>query len=637
LPAILYTYDDDNRLATVSDGTVGATYGYDPAGNVTTSSYLNGTSTTRVFDRARRVSNITHKAGTTTLATYVFTRDLEGQPTKIVSTGTGVAETRSFTYDTADRLLTVCYSATATCAAADKTTWTYDLVGNRLTQQVGTAATTSYTYDPADQLTLEVNSGNERRYTYDPNGSVVTDKTFDAGLFENTAKTREMSYDAENRLISTYGRLASDVFEKNRYDGRGNRRSSFIEQNAQSGSFISFERYYRWDQVGGMARLAQDYGPVGASGNGPYNSNTSYVYGHGQIGQRIDTPVQPPYVDPATVEASHFLIDELGSTTHVTSPTGVATSSLKYSVFGSVRSGSSPRIGFAGMERPDQFGTMNFRARSYNPNTGRFLQVDPLNRGAAERWMSPYTYAASNPLVYVDPTGQREMMAYDSQACRNVLDAETLRQAKKAMAATTNPLQKAGIFTTAVLQKAAVNTQPGFSDAVCKSIAGDYSGAAKSALTQELNNASAVGPVVTRGTKLVAAANGVGKSTPAAIIVGTNTPVDDVVDLYKGPQPGQSTGPLNPKDFPGKAGAVPDGRAYFTPDKALAEQWAKQYGTQPIKVTMPRSAYDQMNNFLKNVPNAGEMRYLGGAAGQTEVLVPRWMIPWLNKFPIGPA
>lgn len=119
--------------------------------------------------------------------------------------------------------------------------------------------------------------------------------------------------------------------------------------------------------------------------------------------------------------------------------------------------------------------------------------------------------------------------------------------------------------------------------------------------------------------------------------VATNTPVDDVVELYKGPQPGQATGPLNPKDFPGKAGAVPNGRAYFTPDKALAEQWAKQYGTQPIKVTMPRSAYDQMNNFLKTVPDAGEMRYLGGVAGQTEVLVPRWMIPWLNKFPIGPA
>jgi hypothetical protein len=127
-------------------------------------------------------------------------------------------------------------------------------------------------------------------------------------------------------------------------------------------------------------------------------------------------------------------------------------------------------------------------------------------------------------------------------------------------------------------------------------------------------------------------------TTSSRSSIATNTPVPgDSVDLFKGPQQGQSTGPLNPADYPGKVGQFPDGRAYFTPDKAVAEQWAKQYGTEAIKVSIPRAQYDNMINFLKNVPDAGEFPYPGGAAGQIEVAIPRWLVHWLNKFPIGPA
>ena len=63
---------------------------------------------------------------------------------------------------------------------------------------------------------------------------------------------------------------------------------------------------------------------------------------------------------------------------------------------------------------------------------------------------------------------------------------------------------------------------------------------------------------------------GVDAVAPASVRAG-----DDVVSLYRAPQRGQATGPFNPADFPGRGGAVLDGRAYFIPDRELAEAFAK--------------------------------------------------------------
>ncbi|MFC2143605.1 RHS repeat-associated core domain-containing protein, partial [Candidatus Aenigmatarchaeota archaeon] len=42
-----------------------------------------------------------------------------------------------------------------------------------------------------------------------------------------------------------------------------------------------------------------------------------------------------------------------------------------------------------------------YGARYYDPNTVRFISVDPI----ADASVSPYAYAANNPLRYIDPTG----------------------------------------------------------------------------------------------------------------------------------------------------------------------------------------------------------------------------------------
>ncbi len=46
---------------------------------------------------------------------------------------------------------------------------------------------------------------------------------------------------------------------------------------------------------------------------------------------------------------------------------------------------------------------MYFRARTYDPNSGRFLQEDPIGFSAGD--LNVYRYVGNNPLNYTDPSG----------------------------------------------------------------------------------------------------------------------------------------------------------------------------------------------------------------------------------------
>ncbi len=60
--------------------------------------------------------------------------------------------------------------------------------------------------------------------------------------------------------------------------------------------------------------------------------------------------------------------------------------------------------GFSGEYYNLASGTVFFRARCYDPDTGEFLTKDPLGvRGG----MNSYTYCYENPVCYCDPDGTK--------------------------------------------------------------------------------------------------------------------------------------------------------------------------------------------------------------------------------------
>jgi YD repeat-containing protein len=89
-----YTYDHDNRLATTATGGNTTSYAYDPASEFTTTTLpsSNGYTETRTYDKAGRLTEVKNATSSATLSDFTRTLDAVGNPTQIVRTG-GTSET----------------------------------------------------------------------------------------------------------------------------------------------------------------------------------------------------------------------------------------------------------------------------------------------------------------------------------------------------------------------------------------------------------------------------------------------------------------------------------------------------------------------------------------------------------------
>ena len=86
------------------------------------------------------------------------------------------------------------------------------------------------------------------------------------------------------------------------------------------------------------------------------------------------------------------------------------TDSYRYSGFGeeiSKTGRSSNPFGYVENRAEPAAGLSDFRARAYDPSTGRFTSEDPVRGSVAEaQTMNPYAYARNAPLAYTDPDGR---------------------------------------------------------------------------------------------------------------------------------------------------------------------------------------------------------------------------------------
>lgn len=70
---------------------------------------------------------------------------------------------------------------------------------------------------------------------------------------------------------------------------------------------------------------------------------------------------------------------------------------------------SEYKFGFNGKEKDDELkgegNSYDFGARIYDPRIGRWLNTDPFESTYPS--LSPYNFAANNPIYYVDPDGSK--------------------------------------------------------------------------------------------------------------------------------------------------------------------------------------------------------------------------------------
>ena len=404
----LYAYDHlgNVRVKQVEiEGLTGAktaTYTHDLAGRVTRLVYPDGAQARYAYDGAGRLARVGDANGNT-LAAYTHTA-AGNIATHVVGQGAGDTTadgvvTGTYTYNPREWVTEINYAGTFNSKL------TYDLAGNVTRQEYshGSAAsrTADYAYDAFYRITgFDLTGGTSRDYAYDRSGNLTSVVTGSSRLTYNYSGTS-----TPNRLDSTTG-TGGQTYAYNQ-----NGSVTSVGGNALSYDYRSLltgyggSNTYTRDSEGHRVKKTGPGGTTyylrGAGGAvlAEYNSGgtltSSYFYAGGDRLARL-----------ANGAMHYYLKDHLGSTRILLSSSGTAAATYDYWPYGEILASGgtgSTHFKYTGHERDSESGLDFMQYRTYEPDRMRFLQMDPR----AEKYpgLSPYVYAANNPLTFIDARG----------------------------------------------------------------------------------------------------------------------------------------------------------------------------------------------------------------------------------------
>ncbi|MDI7269077.1 MAG: RHS repeat-associated core domain-containing protein, partial [Myxococcota bacterium] len=396
-----HLYDAAGRLARVvaPDGRYVA-YAYDVAGNVLEVA-TRGRTTRYERDGQGRITGVTDAAGGRTAythdargwlagvtlpsgATVAIERNVVGRPTRIAhrAPGGSVLLDERYERDAAGRIVRV-------TSGSGVTEYTYDAEGRITGERRPDGRTQEYRYDADGNLTRKgttdlrydargrlVAVGGDT-YAWDAAGRLVSRSV--AGVGES------FSYDALGRLVRIARTGASPARIDLAYDAR-----DLLVQTTVDGEV----RRLLWDVVSRPVPVALE--ETDAAGN----VRSRITWGVGPISR--STPAGGTrWLHP----------DTRGSVRLETDAAGTSVGTAEYLAYGepdgAVLDGP---LGFTGEWRVPGTDLYYFRARFYEPRSGRFLTPDPVSPDLQDpRGLNPYLYVQGDPINLWDPTGQWSM------------------------------------------------------------------------------------------------------------------------------------------------------------------------------------------------------------------------------------
>ncbi|WP_370025697.1 RHS repeat-associated core domain-containing protein [Planotetraspora sp. GP83] len=444
VPNVTYTYNPGSGLPTqVSTSTDSITKVYDALGRVTSQTDAGGNVATTTYDAAGRVASIADGRGTTS---YGYDgNDAQGRAERRGLPTSLTADTHVFygAYDANGQLVTQVYpggltSSTRYDTAGQQTKLTYIRntstwldytinhdVNGRVAGQAGPAGDQAFGYDGAGRLTKVADtyagSCTTRAYAFDVNTNRTSLTTYPAAADKScstatTPTVKSSTYDAADRITNT-GYI---------YDDFG--RTTKVPGSQTTGADLTVG-YFANDMV---AQLTQELttktftlDPLGrlksATISGQFASGTTTNH-YASDGD------SPAWVDEADGTWTRNILGFTGLaatlansgtlTLQLTNPHGdvVATADrlgsgvsayFEQTEYGLDRTSGTPDryewLGGAQRASDTLADIVLMGVRLFNPNTGRFLQVDPVIGGNA----NAYEYCGADPINCRDLDGKR--------------------------------------------------------------------------------------------------------------------------------------------------------------------------------------------------------------------------------------
>ncbi|MFD3739086.1 RHS repeat-associated core domain-containing protein [Streptomyces sp. NPDC058629] len=444
--ATTWAYDNADRPKSATDPLgAQASFEYDAAGFLNKATSRSGLVATTEHDLLGRTKNV--KYGVNALGVAESTATYEYDALDLVKKVTDTqAGAQTFAYDAYERPKTV----TGPTGAVG---YTYDAADRRETMTAG-GATTTYGYDRSSILTSLTSQGRQVTFHLDatgreksadiPGGFTRTTGIDKTGAIQSIAYTQgtknigQLAYTRDERglqtgLTGSLANVALPAAETGAVFGKDNRITTY------SGRSFTYDadgqlkndglRTYTWNARGQLTGLNRS-GQSSTFGYEPLGTRNSKTVSGAQT--KFLTDGSNPAVEQdsagatkATVAMSGldefltrtegtktqvYLTDALGTVLGLANPDGTIATKYTYDPNGQpTTSGaaSSNPYTFTGREN-DGTGLLYYRARYYDPQTGRFISQDPIGQAGG---INLYQYALSSPTTYTDPTGNTPMAA----------------------------------------------------------------------------------------------------------------------------------------------------------------------------------------------------------------------------------
>ncbi len=375
-PTTTYAYYPDGSLHTITWSPVAGqfTYAYTLAGQYQTITFPNGQTRSTSYDdqgRLTGLANVHPTAGTLASFGYGYDLDPQTQQPTLLGQRTSLAmtipsqsltsATSTYRYDGSYQLIQANYPTPAPYNG-EVHGWTYDAIGNRLTNTVN-GVPQSYTYfkngaNPLNGQRLQSDSVNT--YTYDANGNTAT-RNGSPGNFT-------FGWTTDDRLASISGAATASYL----HDYQGRRTSKTVGGVTTS---------YLYDSLN----------LIRATGS----STADYLFGPG---------IDEPLAMSRGGNLYYFAVDGLGSVNLLTDTSGTVQDAYLYDAWGMTRSQTGTLandFGYTAREFAEA-ALWYYRARYYQASAGRFASEDPLR---SPDGMSFFAYVVNDPLTFKDSLG----------------------------------------------------------------------------------------------------------------------------------------------------------------------------------------------------------------------------------------